>query len=204
MSNKSDWGSASGSGKNSPGSGAPSKGPGGITGLSSSNLGATRESARDLKEQASTVVESTKDLASQAGEKLLGSVEEQKAAGADFVSGVASAIRRSANEFGDVPQAAQYIRLAADQIDTVSDAFRKRDLNQLVADVQGFARRQPTAFLGAAVFAGFALVRFLKTSTAGASTGNHRPGNHDGSVSRSMPVNQATRSAGDSSSPGRL
>ena len=61
-----------------------------------------------------------------------------------------------------LPQAAQYIRLAADQIGTVSDAFRRRDLNQLVADVQGFARRQPTAFLGAAFLAGFAAVRFLE------------------------------------------
>ena len=50
------------------------------------------------------------------------------------------------------------------------DAVRKRDLNQVVSDVQAFARRQPTAFLGAAALAGFALVRFLKTSTAGAST----------------------------------
>jgi hypothetical protein len=40
---------------------------------------------------------------------------------------------------------------------------------KLVADVQGFARRQPTAFLGAAVLAGFAAVRFLKASTAGAN-----------------------------------
>jgi len=132
--------------------------------------GAVREVAADLKAQMPNVVESAKDLASQAGEKLLSSVEEQKAAGAELVSGVAGAMRRAANEFGEVPQAAQYIRLAADQIDSVSDAFRKRDLNQLVSDVQGFARRQPTAFLGAAVLAGFAVVRFLKTST-GATAG---------------------------------
>jgi hypothetical protein len=130
-----------------------------MTDLSDQVSGAVREGAREVKEQASNVTESAKGLASQAGEKLLSSVEEQKAAGADFVSGVAGAIRRAATEFDkDVPQAAQYIRLAADQIGTVSDAFRRRDLNQLVADVQGFARRQPTAFLGA-VLAGFAAVR---------------------------------------------
>ena len=78
--------------------------------------------------------------------------------------------RRAANEFGDVPQAAQYIRLAADQIDSVSDAFRRRDLNQLVSDVQDFARRQPTAFLGMAVLAGFGVVRFLKTSANDSET----------------------------------
>src|SRR5204862_7183838 len=123
-----------------------------------------------------------KGLVSQAGEKLLSSVEEQKAAAADFVGGIAGAMRRAANEFDkDVPQAAQYIRRAADQIGTVSDAFRRRDLNQLVADVQGFARRQPTAFLGAAVLAGFAAVRFLKTSAAGATESNmSRRSTHEG------------------------
>ena len=130
------------------------------------------DGAGEVKQQASNLAESAKGLASQAGEKLLSSVEEQKAAGADFVSGVAGSIRRAANEFDkDLPQAAQYIRSAADQIGTVSDAFRRRDLNQLVADVQGFARRQPTAFLGAAVLAGFAAVRFLRTSTAAEPNG---------------------------------
>jgi hypothetical protein len=135
-----------------------------------------REAASEVSEHVTTVADSAKDLASKASEKLLDSVEEQKAAGANFVSGVADALRRAANEFGEVPQAGQYIRLAANQIDSVSDAFRKRDLNQLVSDVQGFARRQPTAFLGMAVLAGFAAVRFLKTSTganAGSSTASH-------------------------------
>jgi hypothetical protein len=130
--------------------------------------GGVHEAAKEMKQQTGSVAESAKDLAAQAGDKLLSSVAEQKAAGADFVSGMAGAMRRAANEFGDVPQAAQYIRLAADQIDSVSDSFRRRDLNQLVSDVQDFARRQPTAFMGAAVLAGFAVMRFLKTSTANA------------------------------------
>jgi hypothetical protein len=206
MNTTSDWGASGGSGKKSPGAGGTSKGPSGTS--MSSGVGqvssAIREGAREIKTQASNVGESAKDLASQAGEKLLSSVEDQKAASADFVSGVAGAIRRAANEFGEVPQAAQYIRLAADQIDTVSDAFRRRDLNQLVADVQGFARRQPTAFLGAAVLAGFAVVRFLKTSTAGASSGNAQgasTGNYGGS--RSMHASQGS-SGGDQSSRNRM
>jgi len=163
-----------------------------MAGVASQVSGAVRDGAREMKDQAGNVAESAKDLASQAGEKLLDSVEEQKAAGADFVSGMAGAIRRAANEFGEMPQAARYIRLAADQIDTASDAFRRRDLNQLVADVQGFARRQPTAFLGAAVVAGFAIVRFLKTSTAGASAGNGQgAGRQDDGGSHSMQSGRA-------------
>jgi hypothetical protein len=175
MSNTSDWGAASG--KKPQGTGEPTKGASSrsTANPSSQVSGAVREGARETKAHAANVAESAKGLASQAGDKLLSSVEEQKAAGASFISGVAGAIRRAANEFdADVPQAAEYIRVAADQIDTASDAFRRRDLNQLVSDVQGFARRQPTAFLGAAVIAGFAVVRFLKTSTAGAAAGSDK------------------------------
>jgi hypothetical protein len=209
MSNTSEWGASGGPGKRPQDTGGTSKGPGGTSkaDLSGQVSGAVREGAREMKEQASNVAESAKGLASQAGGKLLSSVEEQKAAGADFVSGVAGAIRRAANEFDrDVPQAAQYMRLAADQIGTVSDAFRRRDLNQLVADVQGFARRQPTAFLGAAVVAGFAVVRFLKTSTAGASADNQGASTHQGTGSRSMPGYQpgGFPPAGDWSSRDRM
>jgi hypothetical protein len=221
MSNTSDWGASGGSGNKPQGSGGTStggtsKGPGGtsMADLTGQVSGAIRDGAREMKEQASNVAESAKGLASQAGEKLLSSVEEQKAAGADFVGGIAGAIRRAANEFDkDVPQAAQYIRRAADQIGTVSDAFRRRDLSQLVADVQGFARKQPTAFLGAAVLAGFAVVRFLKTSTAGATAGNTQAtgshvgtGSHMGTGSPSMPGNQPGRSpsGGDWSSRDRM
>jgi hypothetical protein len=178
-----------------------------MTELSAQVSGAVREGAHEAKEHASNVAESAKGLASQAGEKLLSSVEEQKAAGADFVSGVAGAIRRAANEFDkDVPQAAQYIRLAADQIGTVSDAFRRRDLNQLVADIQGFARRQPTAFLGAAVLAGFAAVRFLKTSTAGTNSDGRSTNTQQSPASRPMSSNRpgGSRSGEDWSSPGRM
>jgi hypothetical protein len=197
MSNTSEWGATGGAGKTPQGTGRIERGLSGtsVTDLSGQVSGAIRESAREVKEQASNVAESAKGLASQAGEKLLSSVEEQKAAGADFVSGVAGAVRRAANEFDkDVPQAAQYIRLAADQIGTVSDAFRRRDLNQLVADVQGFARRQPTAFLGAAVLAGFAAVRFLKTSTAAANASSRSTGTQQSPASRPMSSNQPTGS----------
>jgi len=149
-----------------------------MAGASTQVPAAVRPVASKPDEQATSVADTAKEVASKASEKLLTTVEEQKAAGADFVSGMAGALRRAANEFGELPQAAQYIRLAANQVDSVSDAFRKRDLSQLVSDVQGFARRQPTAFLGIAVLAGFAAVRFLKTST-GTSGASPRSSHRD-------------------------
>lgn len=109
-------------------------------------------------------------MASKAGEKIMDTAEKQKAVGADYVDGIAEAVRRAAGEFeGQVPQAAQYIRYAADQMESMSDSFRRRDISQMMQDVQSFARRQPTAFLGISFLAGFAAVRFLRSGSSGSS-----------------------------------
>jgi len=135
--------------------------------------GVAEDVTRQVKEQASNVSENAKDAVSGAGNKLRSAAEDQKNVGADFVTGIATAVRRAAGGFEDqIPQAGEYIRRAADQIDHTSDAIRERDLGELLQGVQDFARRQPTAFLGATVLAGFVAIRFLKSSKssgAGAS-----------------------------------
>jgi len=134
---------------------------------------ALTQSATDaVKTQAGNLKEQAKEVASDAGDKLLASVSEQKAAGADYVGNVASIIRRTAYEFdSDIPQAGHYIRKAAAQLENVSDAMRNRDMSEIVGNVQNFARKQPTAFFGAAVLLGFAAVRFLKSGPPGTAIG---------------------------------
>ena len=107
-----------------------------------------------------------KNMASKAGEKLMDTAESQKRAGADYVVSIADAVRRAASEFDEqIPQAGDYIRSAADQMETMADSLRRRDVGQMFSDVQSFARRQPTAFLGASFLAGFAAMRFLRSSS---------------------------------------
>jgi uncharacterized protein YjbJ (UPF0337 family) len=132
--------------------------------------GVAQDVTRQVKEQASNLSDNAKDAVSGAGDKLRSAVEDQKNAGADFVTGIAAAVRRAAGEFDDqIPHAGEYIRRAADQIDNTSDAIRQRDFGQLLQGVQDFARRQPSAFLGATVLAGFVAIRFLKSSNASGS-----------------------------------
>jgi hypothetical protein len=104
-------------------------------------------------------------------------MDEQKAAGADYLGTIAQAVQRAAGEFqSDVPQAAQYIRQAASQISSVADAVRDRNMHELVGEVQNFAKRQPTLFFGGAVVLGFAALRFLKSSAPASSGTAPRPG----------------------------
>ena len=118
-----------------------------------------------LKGHASNLVDAAKDVASQATDKLKDAVDDRKSSGAEYVGNLAETMRRAAREFDtDLPIAGTYIRKAAAQVEGVSDTIRTGNLNDLVRNAQSFARRQPTAFLGIAVLAGFGVVRFLKSS----------------------------------------
>ena len=123
--------------------------------------------AKDLGDKSTGLLGTAKDMASDAGDKVNDALGTQKAAGAERVKGISSAIRRAADELEDeLPPAATYIRRAADEIDAMADAVQRRDVRQLLGDVQSFARRQPAAFLGATVLGGFAVMRLLKAPTA--------------------------------------
>jgi hypothetical protein len=121
---------------------------------------------RAAKDHAAELGSAAKDIASGAAGKVQSVVSDQKGAGADYIQSIARAVNRAAGEFEqDIPPAAQYIRQAASQIDSVATAVRERDVRELVAEVETFARRQPTLFFGGAVVLGFAALRFFKSSS---------------------------------------
>jgi len=182
-----------------------------------------REIGRDLKSQASdfdgsaadtmktqveNVSESARELASDATERMRAAVTEQKTAGADYVGNFADMVRRASHEFdGQMPQAGEYLRKAAEQITTASDALRSRNVSELVGSVQSFARQQPAAFFGAAVLAGFAAVRFFKSapessdSVSAGSSANVGQGSYAGPGQRPYSApGQGASNAGYSSS----
>jgi hypothetical protein len=131
-------------------------------------------SADALKDHASDFVDAAKDVASQASEKLKGAVDDSKSSGAEYVGNLANSMRRAAREFdADLPMAGTFIRKAASQVEGVSDTIRTGSFNDLVRNAQSFARRQPTAFLGIAVLAGFGVVRFLKSSAEVSTDAGH-------------------------------
>lgn len=140
------------------------------SGVKDQATGLAHDAARVVRDRAGALAESAKGAASGAGEKLLDTAEAKKNAGAEFVSGIAGAVRRAAGAFDDqIPHAGEYIRQAADQLDGASNALRQRNVTEMVEGVQDFARRQPTAFLGMTVLAGFAAVRFLNSTSVGGS-----------------------------------
>jgi hypothetical protein len=135
--------------------------------LKSTATDLANSSADAIKSQAAGLMDAAKSAASQAGERLQKEVDTRKGAGAQYIGNLADTLKRAAREFdADLPIAGTYIRKAAAQVETVSDTIENGNINDLVRSAQSFARRQPTAFLGLAVLAGFGAIRFLKSSAS--------------------------------------
>lgn len=156
-------------------------------------------STEAIKDQASEFVDAAKDVASQASDKLKQTFDGQKTAGAEYVGSLAETMRRAAGEFdNDLPFAGTYIRKAADHVEGVAETIKTGNLNDLVRGAQSFARRQPTAFLGIAVLAGFGVVRFLKSSANDSGSGSSSASYQGGgarSAGNTMNRSQASKSA---------
>jgi hypothetical protein len=96
---------------------------------------------------------------------------EQQQAAAGSLGDFAGALRKSAEELrgGQHQSAARFAQTAANSLEQLSSALRNRDLDGMLREAESFARRQPAVFFGAAALAGFLAVRFLKSSSSGAS-----------------------------------
>ncbi len=60
-----------------------------------------------------------------------------------------------------------YVDQAAEQVARAASYLKERDLEQVVGDVEGLARRNPAAFLTGALVLGMLASRFLKSSSSG-------------------------------------
>ncbi|HEX2199530.1 MAG TPA: hypothetical protein VHG88_13065 [Burkholderiales bacterium] len=114
-------------------------------------------------------------------------LSEQQKAAAGSLGDFAGALRKSAEQMqqgGQHASAARFAQTAASGLEQLSGALKNRDLETMLRDAEGFARRQPVAFFGAAVFAGFLAVRFLKSSNSNSTSSS--------ALTSSSPMNPGT------------
>ncbi len=92
--------------------------------------------------------------------------EQQSHRAADQIGSVAHALHQAAEqlEAENNGTAARYTIMAADRVEQFADTLRNSTVDDLVGQVEGFARRQPEIFLGAAFGVGFLFARFIKSS----------------------------------------
>jgi hypothetical protein len=127
---------------------------------------ATVDYTNPLQNKAPGAADQGRSIADDAKETARSMLGEQQKAAATGIGDFAGALRKAARDMGDARQApmSRMLEGAADGLERFSGTLREKDLNGLMREVEGFARRQPVAFFGAAVAAGFLAVRFLKSS----------------------------------------
>ncbi len=150
----------SGGTKNSPEKQTPDK-PGNKSGGGTTD---TKEMLQQAKETAGQAYEKVSEQASS-------QIVTQKDNLARGLSSVAGGIRQMGENLRGGEQqtpiagiTAKYGDSLARQVEQVSDYLEKKDLRELVKDVEVFARRNPAVFIGGAFALGIAAARFLKSS----------------------------------------
>jgi len=133
--------------------------------------GALASAGGDLVEAAGAEAAQLKDAAAaelgKAAEKAKSFAGEHKDVAAEQIGGVSAALDKVADELAadeHAAPAADYARKLAEGARHLSDTLRDRSVDDLMGMAQGFGRRQPMAFLGAAALAGFVAGRFAIAS----------------------------------------
>lgn len=130
---------------------------------------ALRENLGELREQASEQATALAQGLRARGQNL---VEEQKIRAAAEISNLGAAIRRAADKLHDQKseRLASYVDTAADSLDGVAQYVQEHDLNDLVREMEQFARRRPALIVGGVFLAGLAVGRFVKAAQPAQST----------------------------------
>lgn len=123
-----------------------------------------RETAREAGDEAARKAERLKaearETAGKAKDRAVEEAERGKDRGASELRRWKAAMRRAAEELGEDSTQGELVMQAADGLDDLAARIEGRSIGQMVEGVQDFARRNPAAFLGSALVAGFALSRF--------------------------------------------
>jgi hypothetical protein len=119
--------------------------------------GEIKESAREFAEATNEVVANRKNMA------------------ADYIEAVAAAVDCGARDLQQKgrTETASLARSASEQLGAFARRMTDRQPREVLEDLQGFARRQPTLCFGIAALAGFGLMRFLKSSADRSTAGSH-------------------------------
>src|SRR5215213_2501004 len=95
-------------------------------------------------------------VADQARQQATSRLDGQKDRAAEGLQTVAQAVRQTGQELRQQqqPTVAQYTDQAAQRIERLASYLRQRDVNQIVEEAEGFARRRPTLFVGGGLVLG--------------------------------------------------
>jgi len=133
---------------------------------SSSIGGSVDEMKKTVNRAADDVMSTGRETLGNAQGRIRSLLEQQTGRAADQLGGVAQALHKAAEQLNEENGGvvADYAEQAASRVERVADMLRDASVDDIVGEVEGFARRQPEVFIGAAFAVGFLAARFLKSS----------------------------------------
>jgi ElaB/YqjD/DUF883 family membrane-anchored ribosome-binding protein len=106
--------------------------------------------------------EAASSLGSEAQERLQGYMDQQVVAEADLAGRIAGAINAAADELGRTsPTLGSAVRGAGDRVQDLSQRFRDKTADEILADTRDFVRHKPALVFGVAAALGFVAYRVL-------------------------------------------
>jgi hypothetical protein len=126
--------------------------------------GQARQQGQQITQQAR---QQASELANRGGEQVKGQLANQKHNAAQRMTPIQTALRETGQQLRNQGQGpvAEYADKAADQVGRFAGYLRENDVDTLLNDARGFARRNPAVYLGSAAALGFLATRFLKSSS---------------------------------------
>ena len=128
------------------------------------------ETTSPIRQKIDDVVEEgqqlTKELATQVQEQTKDEVAKRKSQTASQLDNVAQAFRQTGQQLRhkDQQTLASYTEKMAEQVERMTSYLDEKNVDQIIADAERFARRQPELFIGSAFTLGLLAARFIKSS----------------------------------------
>ncbi|MEJ7871350.1 MAG: hypothetical protein WKF67_03755 [Rubrobacteraceae bacterium] len=147
----------------------------GASGRFENTGGATEQAKQQGQKFASQARRQAGELATRGGEQVKSQLANQKHEASQRLTPIQTALRETSQQLRKQGQTstAGYTDRAADGVERVSGYLRETEVDEIVDEGRGFARRRPVLFLGGAATLGFLAARFLKSSSReGASAGD--------------------------------
>jgi hypothetical protein len=135
---------------------------------SSTQVDQVTEQAKQQSQQlAHQARQQASNLASRTSEQAKSQLANHKHNASQSMVPIQSALRESAQQLRNQGQGqvGDYAEKAADRVERFSTYLRQTEVDEIMEEVRGFARRRPGLFVGSAAAVGFFATRFLKSTS---------------------------------------
>lgn len=129
--------------------------------------GVGQQASAKAQEAASVAQEKASELREHGSTRLRNELDQRSNQAGSQMRSLAEALRRSGNDLdnqGNV-NASQLTGQAADRIERLGSYLKEKSGDELMGDIEAFARRRPWMLAGLGMLAGVAAARFMKASS---------------------------------------